>query len=131
MKLYAIGLSTFLLTACGAQTAAPMVSPSGTLSAKAEISGDEAEPTRRLCVRLKIRDIATGGELTFQTGASTVHKWAIGWSPKNVLVLYSSDAGIFAYEVYERRIIERRADPNEEETGRLAYERKYCRRPIA
>ena len=95
-----------------------------------EISGEEAGPTRRFCVRLKIKNISTGGELTFQTGASTVQKWAIGWSPKDVLVLYSSDAGIFAYEVREGRITERRADTTEEEIGRAAYERKYGRRPI-
>jgi hypothetical protein len=69
--------------------------------------------------------------MTYQTGASAVHKWAMAWSPKNILVLYSSDAGIFAYEIREERIIERRADRDEQEIGRAAYEKKYGRRPLA
>jgi hypothetical protein len=82
-------------------------------------------------VRLKIRRAAAQEELTFQTGASVVHKWAMAWSPQNILVLYSSDAGIFAYDISDGRIVERRANKDEEEIGRAAYEKKYGGRPIA
>ena len=131
MKLYAISFLILGLTSCAARPPDPIVSPSSRLTARAEISGEEAGPTRRLCVRLTITDTATGGQHTYQTGASIVHKWAIGWSPKDVLVLYSSDAGIFAYEIQGGHIVERRADKDEEEIGRKAYESKYGRRPIA
>lgn len=109
--------------------AAPSVSPSGAFSARTEISGDEAGPTRRLCVRLRVTDIVANREIIFQTGASDAQKWAVGWSPSNSLVLYSSDVGTMVYDIKDGQIVERIPDPTEQEVARKAYEHKYGTKP--
>ena len=121
-------LLCLLFGGCSRQ-ATPLVSPSGALSAKTEISGDEAGPSRRLCVRLRVTDVVAKHELAFQTGASDVQKWAVAWSPSNTLVLYSSDAGTMAYEIKGGQVVERVPDAAELEVGRKAYEGKYGRKP--
>lgn len=121
-------LICLLLVGCSRQ-AAPLVSPSGAFSAATEISGDEAGPTRRLCVRLRVTDIVARREITFQTGASDVQKWAAAWSPSNSLVLNSSDIGTMAYDIRDGRIAERVPDAAELEVGRKAYAKKYGSRP--
>jgi hypothetical protein len=124
-------LSVLLLTACARSSAAPLPSPSGALTARTEISGDEAGPKRRLCVKLFISEIASHKELLFQTDASDTQKWAMAWSPANVLVLYSADVGTNAYEIKDGKIIERAASPEEREIGREAYKVKYGKLPGA
>ncbi len=118
-----------LLIAGCSRPPAPLVSPSGAFSARAEISGNEAGPTRRLCVRLRVTDIPAKREITFQTGASDVQKWAVGWSPSNSLVLYSSDVGTMAYDIKNGQIAERMPDATEQEVARKAYEQKYGTKP--
>ena len=108
-----------------------MASPSGEYSAQTEVSGDEAGPTRRLCVKLKVTDVRAKKEMIFQTEASDTQKWALGWAPNSVIVLYSSDVGIHAYEIHDGAISERAADAVEQEVGRAAYEKKYGTRPRA
>lgn len=117
-----------LLVGCS-RPATPIVSPSGAFTARTEISGDEAGPTRRLCVRLRIMDVHAKREITFQTGASDVQKWAAAWSPANTLVLYSSDVGTSAYDIRDGQIMERAPDADELEVARNAYEKKYGKRP--
>jgi hypothetical protein len=121
-------LLCLLITACS-RPAGPLVSPSGAFSSTTEISGGEAGPTRRLCVRLRVTDIKAQREITFQTGASDVQKWALAWSPANSLVLYSSDVGTLAYEMNGGQIVERVPTAPELEVGRKAYEKKYGTRP--
>jgi len=121
-------LLCLLLAGCSRQ-AAPLVSPSGAFSATTEISGDEAGPTRRLCVRLRVTDIVAKREVTFQTGASDVQRWAAAWSASNSLVLYSSDIGTVAYDMKDGQIAERTPDAAELQVGRKAYEEKYGRKP--
>jgi hypothetical protein len=106
-----------------------ITSPSGLLIATPEISGEEAGPTRRQCVRLKVKDTQTQQVYTFQTGASDYQKWALTWSPPGTLVLYSSDIGISAYDVKSGQIIERDANSQEQELSRQAYEKKYGEHP--
>lgn len=118
-------LLCLLLVGCSRPASPYIVSPSGVFSARAEISGNEAGPTRRYCVRLGIEDIKTKRWLTFQTGASDVQKWAVAWSPSDSLVLYSSDIGTLAYDVKDGQILERTPDADELEVGRKAYEHKY------
>lgn len=111
--------------------AAP-VSPSGAYLVRPEISGDEElRPGRRLCVRLRFVDRATRKETVFQTGASDVMKWAIAWSANETMVLYSSDIGIYAYDIHNGVVTERLATEPEEAVGRRAYEKRYGRKPIA
>ena len=93
-----------------------------------KVSGDEAGPTRRLCVRLRILNTKTQKESVFQTGASNNSKWAVGWRG-DVLVLFSSDTGIYAYDLVADAITERPANDDEAEVGRQAYEKKYGKRP--
>jgi hypothetical protein len=111
--------------------APPLASPSGEFAVTAEVSGEEAGPTRRHCVRLKVEETKTGRVMTFQTGASDVQKWAIAWSPAGSLVLYSSDIGTLAYDIRDGRIAEREPDAAERESARDAYRRKYDRQPPA
>lgn len=117
-------LLCLLITGCS-RSSAPLASPSGAFSVTTEISGDEAGPTRRLCVRLKIIDASAKSEIAFQTGASDMQKWAVAWSPSNSLVLYSSDIGTLAYDIKGAHIVERAPDATEQEVGRQAYEKKY------
>jgi hypothetical protein len=42
-----------------------------------------------------------------------------------VLILYSSDIGIYAYEIHDGVISERLANAAEQEIGRKAYQEKY------
>lgn len=131
MKLLFFVLCTLALISCSRTKSAALISPSGSYSATAKISGAEAGPTRRFCVRLRVISLATKKEAEFQTCASDAQKWAVDWSPKNILVLYSSDAGIFAYDLKDDSIIERPATEEEKEVGRRAYEKKYGRKPRA
>jgi hypothetical protein len=117
-----------IFAGCTLKTQEVVRSTSGVYSLRTEISGDEVEPTKQRCVRLRIVDESTGKELTYQTGASNTMKWAVGWL-NEVLVLYSSDIGTHAYDVKNGKIIERRANEEEEEIGRKAYEKKYGKRP--
>lgn len=119
----------FFATACGGKEESLIVSPSGIYLASTEISGNETE-TKRSCVRIKIHVPSAGKEFQFQTGASDFQKWAIDWSSEDILILYSSDIGIYAYELKSDKIIERLATDEEKEVGRKAYEAKYGRRPI-
>ena len=121
-------LLCLLVAGCSRQ-AAPLVSPSGAYSVATEISGDEAGPTRRLCVRLRVTDLVASREITFQTGASDVQKWAAAWSSSNALVLYSSDIGTMAYDIKDGRVTERVPAAAELEVGRKAYQQKYGSRP--
>lgn len=119
------------LVSCSQAEPKAITSPSGAYSAKTEISGDEAGPTRRICVRLRVVEVATKKEMQFQTAASDRMKWAMEWSPKSSLVLYSSDAGTTAYDVHNGSIVERVATEEEKEVGRHAYEKKYGNKPRA
>ena len=118
-----------LVCSCTQRGPSSVSSPSGFYTVQTEISGDEAGPTRRLCVKLKVTEIHTKKEIVFQTGASDVQKWALGWSPDNAVVLYSSDRGIYSYEIRDGAIHERPANQEEQEVGRNAYEVKYGKRP--
>jgi hypothetical protein len=120
-----------LATACSRYEPAPLMSPSGVWTAGTEISGSEAGPARRACVRLKINEVQAKREISYQTGASNGQKWAIAWSPAGSLVLYSSDVGIMAYDIKGHQIVERAADRAEEQVGREAYRRKYGKSPRA
>ena len=122
-------LYPLLFVACARLAAAPQTSPSGNFTIRTEIAGDEAGPSRRLCVRLVVHEIATHKDLTFQTGASDGQKWAVAWSPTNALVLYSSDIGTNAYDIKGGVITQRAADSVELEAGRGAYATKYGVRP--
>ncbi|HEU5118048.1 MAG TPA: hypothetical protein VFT74_15600 [Isosphaeraceae bacterium] len=103
----------------------PLISPDGRHEAQTEISGNEAGPTRCCCVRVKFREIDTGHEMTFQTGASDYQKWAITWSPSGSLVLYSSDIGICAHDLKDGKVVERSADDAESQIARGAYQKKF------
>jgi len=135
MKRHANWLATHVLLFClvllgsCARVSAPLTSPSGAFVATTEISGEEAGPTRRFCVRLKVTDTRTKREMTFQTGASNAQKWAVAWSPSGSLILYSSDIGIQAYDMKAGQIVERAADEAEKEVARKAYAKKYGKRP--
>lgn len=109
----------------------PLASPSGEFSVTTEISGEEAGPTRRFCVRLKLKDAQTSRETSFQTGASDAQKWALAWSPSGAIVLYSSDIGTRAYDIKDGQIIERSPDKAEKDVARRAYKEKYSRQPPA
>lgn len=125
-----IGALMFLLlmAACGPRGVSSFESPDGRYIASPEVSGDEAGPTRRMCVRLRIVDQKSKTELVYQTGASDNSKWAVGWLG-SVPVLFSSDIGIYAYDIAGSAIIERPANEEEKEAGRKAYELKYGKRP--
>jgi hypothetical protein len=131
MKYILLLTTIIVMAACSGRSSYAATSPSGQYTVRTEISGDEAGPTRRLCVRLRLTDNRTNKEIIFQTGASDVQKWAMNWSPTNTLVLYSSDIGIHSYEVHDGAITERIATPEEQEIGRAAYEKKYGKRPRA
>lgn len=96
-----------------------------------EISGRSAGPTLRYCVRLKVREIRMGREMTFLTGASDFQKWAVAWSPSDSLILYSSDIGTRAYDIKGGQSVERSPDDAESEVARGAYRKKYGKRPPA
>lgn len=131
MRVLALFLSVLLSAACTQLQAAPLQSPSGEFIVRTEISGDEAGPKRRLCVKLLIHTVTSQKELFFQTGASDTQKWAMAWSPTNVLVVFSSDIGTNAYEIKDGKIIERPASREEQEIGRKAYKAKYGKLPKA
>jgi hypothetical protein len=106
-----------------------LISPSGNYQSTVEVAGKEAG-TRRNCVSIIINDLRTNRQMRFQTGAADTQKWAIGWSPEDVLVLYSSDIGTYAYEVHGNAIVEKaKPTATEIETGRLAYEKTYGYKP--
>lgn len=129
MRIPLICVSIFLMVGCSRHTGPALPSPSGLFVAVAEISGSEAGPTRRDCVRLRITDSKTKSVFDYQTGASDFQKWALAWAPGDSLVLYSSDIGIVSYDIKSGRIIERAPTPAEEEIGRRAYEQKYGNQP--
>ena len=129
MKLILLVVSlTLIHTGCARSSLPRLDSPSGDLSVSTEISGDEAGPTRRLCVILTFKD-KEGSERRIQTGASNVMKWAIAWHDDDTLLLYSSDIGTYAYDISSREISERKPNKQELETGREAYRSRYGRFP--
>jgi hypothetical protein len=128
MRRIALIFFIFTFAGCALKTQEVVRSMSVSYSLKTEISGDEAGPIKRRCVRLRIVDESTGKELTYQTGASDNMKWAVGWF-NEVLVLYSSDIGTRAYDIKDGKIIERPANEEEKEIGRKAYEKKYGKEP--
>jgi len=71
----------------------------------------------------------TKEEIVFQTGSSTVMKWAVGWAAKDVLVLHSSDIGIYSYDIKGSRLVQRSPSESEKEAARVAYETRYGKRP--
>ena len=103
------------MAGCGSSSVGPLTSPSGAFIAHA---GSSAESP---LIVLRVQETRTKREITFQTGASDIQKWAIAWSPANTLVLYSSDIGIYAYEVKDGKLVERLANDSEKEVGRSAY----------
>jgi hypothetical protein len=111
--------------------ALPLASPSGEFVVTTEISGAEAGPVRRYCVRLKVRDVRTSRETSFQTGASDFQCWAIAWTHSGALVLYSSDIGMRSYDIKDGQIIERDPGDAEQDVARGAYREKYGKRPPA
>jgi hypothetical protein len=131
MRRFILLFAILLLPACSRLARSALLSPSGAYSVTTELSGDEAGPTRRLCVRLRFTSAAAKREITFQTSASDVQKWAIAWSPGDSLVLYSSDIGSYAYEIENGIVLERLANDQEQAVGRQAYEAKYGRKPSA
>ena len=125
MKIHLIAiLCAFYLVGCN-HAATPVLSPSGDYHAETEISGAEAGPTRHDCVRLVVTNRKTKDIFALQTGASDFQKWAIGWSPHNVLILYSSDIGTYAYDISGSTIKERSPSKEELKTGKEAYHSKY------
>lgn len=129
MRPLLVCVSIFVIAGCSRQGGSPLPSPSGNFVALAEISGAEAGPTRRDCVRLKITDTKNKVVVVYQTGASDFQKWAFAWVPGDSLVLYSSDIGTLSYDIRSGQIIERTPTSAEEEIGRQAYEQKYAKRP--
>jgi hypothetical protein len=121
MKFYVLLICAFFLTSCSPSKSVSITSPSGVCIVQTEISGNK--------VRLKFTDTATKNELSFQSRASDLQKWAIDWSPKNTLILYSSDIGTYAYELKDGAVIERLAQDDELEVGRKAYQIKYGKQP--
>lgn len=130
MRFFALTVMSLFLAACTPRSSERIDSPNGSYTVWAEISGNEADPTRRMCVRLKIEDKTTKAVKAFQTGASDYSAWAIGWQG-DAVVLYSSDIGTYAYDIGPDSIHERAANLDEEMAGRSAYEKKYDRRPHA
>ncbi|HBC88948.1 MAG TPA: hypothetical protein DCZ94_18555 [Lentisphaeria bacterium] len=122
-------LCLLMTCSCRGKESEPLSSPSGECTIKTAISGEEAGETRRFCVKLIFIETKSKKELSCQTGASDYQKWAVGWSPKNVLILYSSDIGTFAYEIVDGKINERMATNEEKELGKDFYKNKYGRRP--
>jgi len=79
----------------------------------------------RGCVKLIVRDIESGSELSFQTKASDHSKWAAAWISPNMIILYSSDVGTYVYEIVDGMLAERPANADERKFGRSAYAEKY------
>lgn len=129
MGRFSLFLAVILLAACSRSAPVAYLSPSGAYSVTTEISGNDAGPVLRLCVRLKFLNTVTKQEFVFQTRASDVQKWALAWAPGGTLVLYSSDIGIMAYEIGNGMISERLATEQEQAVGRRAYEIKYGSKP--
>lgn len=100
--------------------------PVGPLTVLVDISGPEAGPTRKDCVRLCFRDATMGKPVIVQTPASNTMKWAVGWSDADTIVLYSSDVGILAYDFTEGTAKEHPANEAEKESARAAYRKKYA-----
>ena len=123
-KLFPL-LLALIFVACSRTIVASQPSPSGEYTARTEISGNEAGPTRRFCVKLLVFDVQKKREMEFQTGASDGQRWAIAWTPVNTLVLYSSDIGTLAYDVKSGKIIERKATAEETKIADEAYRMKY------
>ncbi len=117
-----------LLWACS-RLPAPVTSPSGKYTVVPRVAGPEAGPQRQYCLRLDITVAGNQSPLSYQTGASSLQKWALAWSPTDALVLYSSDIGIFTFDIHAGSVSERQPTPEEAEIGRKAYEAKYGKRP--
>lgn len=125
MRLLAL-LLVALLTGCfsfgsGATLFPTIDSPSGAYQASPEIFN--------ALVRINVTNLKSGQDFFFQTRASDYQKWALAWSSKNTLVLYSSDIGTYVYDVKDDTLVERMPDADETETGIKAYQQKYGRRP--
>jgi len=125
MKSLLPAMIVVLLVACGRSNVAPISSPFGAYLLQFEISGEDAGPILRGCVKLIVRDVESGRELSFQTKASDHSKWAAAWASSNTIVIHSSDVGTYAYEIVDGRFSERPANADERKFGRSAYAEKY------
>jgi len=119
-------LISLLCFGCGRGGSQEAASPDGELKVRTEISGDEAGPTRYLCVILIFED-SDGKEKRIQTVASDTMKWALDWHDSDTLILYSSDIGTNAYDLDGLEVSERRPSEEEMLTGREAYMDRYGR----
>ncbi len=126
-KQIMLGILLSLLV-IGCDRSQQVASPNGSISVRTEISGDEAGPTKRLCVILIFED-SKGSIKRIQTGASDTMKWALDWHDDDTLILYSSDIGSTAYDIHKLELSERRPDKIESNTGREAYRKRYGELP--
>ena len=121
-------LIAVLCLGCGGADSGEAISPDGKLKVRTEISGNEASPTKRLCVILVFEDLE-GKEKRIQTGVSDVMKWALDWHDSDTLILYSSDIGTTAYDIDGLEISERLPTKEEIITGKESYRNRYGKLP--
>lgn len=130
MKRFVLLLAFALVLARSLSAAdAPKKSPSGQYEATAEFGRCNPDSPKELCIRLHIVETQTKKEYTFQTDAAKYIGWAFGWSKKNILLLYSSDVGIYAYEIIDGGLRQRTATKEEQEEAREFYKEKYGKSP--
>jgi len=129
MKLLAVLTVLLSLVGCSRSGPVEFQAPTGPLTVLVEISGPEAGPTRKDCVRLCFRNALTGKQVIEQTPASNAMKWAAVWSDADTFALFSSDVGIVAYDFTHGSITERPASETEKEAARAAYRKKYADSP--
>ncbi len=129
MKFLAVWIVSQALIGCTSPGPVELKAPAGPVTVLVDISGPEAGPTLKDCVRLRFRDAQTKMPVIVQTPASNAMKWAVGWSDANTVVLYSSDVGILAYDFTGGIAKERPANDAEKEAARAAYQKKYASVP--
>ena len=116
-----------MIAGCSPAPTTPIPSPSGKYLVHATINREKSDRTKYLCVRLILTRL-TGETITeTQTGASHVHKWAIGWmTNQDVIILQSSDIGTHAYEITTNETVsDIPVTPEMENRAQLLKKEKY------
>ena len=100
------------------------IAPSGKYYLSTEIR--EAPESGQEHVFLILRDRSEAHLDSYDTLASPIQKWAVGWlDGDDVVVLYSSDIGTYAYEISEGKLSPIELSPEATEKGRELYGGKY------
>jgi len=115
-----------LLSSCSPAAGPAIESSSKLYSLFKKIYENEADPPCRLCVRLRIKDLAGDKEIVYQMGTSDVLRWAVCWFTDTV-VLFSSDIGTKASETRNGTVVERLASNDEREADRVACEKIWSK----